>query len=88
MSAAAEAALRHVRDEMGWPGARIPEVRPEPGGTALAVACARDDAGVRWCWGVRIGRGGEVLDDAVLVGNWPPEENDKLRANVTKGRTP
>lgn len=87
MKAAAEAALRHVREVMGRPGAQIRDVRPEPGGTSLAVACTRDpDTGVRWCWGVRVGRGGEVLKDVVLIGDWP-EEVEASNANMGTGRT-
>lgn len=82
----AEAALRHVRDEMGWPEATIPEVRPEPGGTALAVARVRDrGTGIDWCFGVRVGRGGEVLDDAVLIGNWPVE-GEESKSNIRARR--
>lgn len=87
MSGAAEVALRYVRDVMGRPDARIRDVRPEPGGTSLAVACTRDpDTGVRWCWGVRVGPGGQVLKDVVLIGDWP-DEVDASNTNVETRRT-
>ena len=83
----ARVALRHVRDEMGWPEARIPEVRPEPNGTVLAVVRVRDrGTGVRWTFGVLVARSGEVLDDAVLLYDRPEPSADEGETTITEGR--
>lgn len=76
-------ALRHVRREHGWSDVRIPEVRREPAGTVLVVVRVRDrGTGVLWRYGVRVGRGGEVLDDAVLL----PDRPDDRETFTAKGR--
>lgn len=89
MNPAAEAALRHVREVQGWSDVRIPEVRREPAGTALVVIRVRDrGTAVCWTYGVRVSRTGEVLEDAVLINDWPqgPSAEDESRSNITTGR--
>lgn len=74
---------------MGWPGVRIPEVRPESDGTALAVVRVRDrGTGVLWTFGVRVGRGGEVLDDAILLDDRPGDGggDNRSRERAERGR--